>query len=668
MPLSEEKRRRFDYLPELNFSRIPPRVKVASGPQTTEINYQRLEFDRNEDKIGKGGTAIVYRATDNNTKRPIAIKEPIISRTDNTINNKQTITRLLKEAEKWARVDDHPYIGSVIDWGYDGVPWIALEYMDGGSLVKYIGEEKLTKRLWIAYAVADAVAYASGQHGVIHHDLKPQNILFRKTPENTWNVPKVCDWGIAKKLIQHDGSNSQVTPKYAAPEQQPATMPNVDTGPHTDVYQLGVICYELLTGKHPNHLRGSVIPPSDINGSLPPGIDEFLLTALNHDRQVRYDHPVSFRNQLKKIVYRQLSASGESSTRENYQGTITNRSELKTFRSEPEPVLHWQFNADASITASPTARNETIYMGCSDGRLYAVDAIDGEQRWVFNSGGEIYSSPTVVDGTVYFMRTDQYGGELCAVDAASGEKRYCECGPEEYGRGRVGFSPVIVDNTVYTVTRRGILARDAATGKTKRYSIQTKPNLNVDTRSDLRSSPAIADGTIYFGIRNSMYALDTITYEQKWTFDCGNKINSSPVVDMDAVYFGSDNGNLYALDANEGKIKWRFKTRDKIRASPAVTDGIVYTGSWDGTLYAVDAATGDEKWNFSTGARIDVSPVIVEGSVYFGSNDQRLYAVDASTGEKEWVFKTDRTVQSSPAVWNKTIYIGDQDGSLYALR
>ncbi|MDB2294680.1 protein kinase, partial [Halorubrum ezzemoulense] len=149
----------------------------------------------------------------------------------------------------------------VFDWDANGPPWVAIEYLAGGTLADRIDEMGVAHRLWTAYALADAVAYASGEHGVTHHDLKPQNILFQNMPDGAWDVPKICDWGLARKLIQHDGSISQSTPKYAAPEQFDAILPNTDVGVHTDVYQLGVVCYELLTGKHPAHLRGEVRPP-----------------------------------------------------------------------------------------------------------------------------------------------------------------------------------------------------------------------------------------------------------------------------------------------------------------------------------------------------------------------------------------------------------------------
>jgi cell division protein FtsZ len=166
------------------------------------------------------------------------------------------------------------------------------------------------QRLWTAYALTDAAAYASGQHGLAHHDLHPQNILFQTTSDGTWDVPKIVDWGLSRELIQHTGSVSQTTPKYAAPEQFDALMPQVSVGPHTDVYQLGVVCYELLTGHYPSHLHGDIPKASDRNPTLPEAIDDILTQALAHDRRHRYDHPIEVRNALENI----LSTCGQSST------------------------------------------------------------------------------------------------------------------------------------------------------------------------------------------------------------------------------------------------------------------------------------------------------------------------------------------------------------------
>ncbi|MDB2294594.1 serine/threonine-protein kinase, partial [Halorubrum ezzemoulense] len=225
------------------------------------------------------------------------LKQPSFSTTVST----DTYDHILKEAHNWSQWDDHPHIVQVLDWGTQPGPWIALEYMDGGTLDEYIGSMSVEQRLWTAYMIGSAVAYANIK-GLAHHDIKPNNILFRKTPEGKWNLPKVADWGLSREIIQATGSISQATPDYAAPEHFNAIMPEEPVDERTDIYQLGVICYEVLTGTHPNHLRGNVPLPSTIDESLPSGIDDVISKAIIQDRDERYEHALVFRQEIETVL------------------------------------------------------------------------------------------------------------------------------------------------------------------------------------------------------------------------------------------------------------------------------------------------------------------------------------------------------------------------------
>lgn len=298
MPLDPSHRADYQKVPPLDRSTIPSQLRRGTGPPSMSLSYNHFEFDRSTDKLGRGGNAVVYKATILRKDLTVALKQPFPGK---TVTN-ETFEQILSEANKWTKVDGHPYIANVVDWGVDAYPWIAIEYLDGGTLIEKRSEMALSQRLWTAYAIADAVAYASGQHGITHHDIKPQNILFKQMPSGMWDVPKVCDWGIARELLTHDGSNNQATQRYAAPEQNSKILPDTDVGVQTDVYQLGVVCYELLTSEYPDHLTGNVSPPSTIDSSLPPSLDEVILKALAHDPTERFDHPIQFRDAFVDIL------------------------------------------------------------------------------------------------------------------------------------------------------------------------------------------------------------------------------------------------------------------------------------------------------------------------------------------------------------------------------
>lgn len=187
------------------------------------------------------------------------------------------------------------------------------------------------------------------------------------------------------------------------------------------------------------------------------------------------------------------------------------------------------------------------------------------------------------------------------------------------------------------------------------------------TNDEIRSSPAVVNGTVYIGSRDGkFYAVEADTGLKKWEFQPESGVDTAPAIVAGVVYFGSNDGNLYALEADTGKLLWFFQTLYAVRSSPAVVDGVVYFGSYDGVFYALDAVTGEELWQFETPSMIQTSPVLASGIVYFGSGSS-LYALDARNGALRLRFDSYNPVASSPAVSDRTVYFGNFKGVLYAV-
>lgn len=261
---------------------------IPSSPPRLSVDYTKLT---RKEPIGAGGNADVSKAILEASEGdvPVAIKEPRIGGTLHT----DAVKRLLEEADTWDKLDDHDHIVDVIDYGSEPLPWIAMEYMDGGHLGERRGEMATPQALWTAIAITKGVRHAHRQ-GVAHLDLKPENILFR-TVEDAWNVPKIADWGLSKHLLEHSQSIEGISPQYAAPEQFDEEYGPTDD--ITDIYQLGAVLYELFTGQPPFEgeparamhkvLNEEPSPPTeqaDLHGAL----DEILLKALAKNKADRY--------------------------------------------------------------------------------------------------------------------------------------------------------------------------------------------------------------------------------------------------------------------------------------------------------------------------------------------------------------------------------------------
>jgi serine/threonine protein kinase len=290
-----------------------PSGDVAGRPQEHHIpdeipgvGVASVEYDALTDResIGAGGNADVTRATYSgaDVDHTLAIKEPRMAGTLHT----EQVRGMLEEAETWDRLDGHDHIVGVVDYGSEPIPWIAMEYMDGGHLGDRVEEMNTPQALWTALAITKSVRHAH-RRGVAHLDLKPENVLFR-TVEDAWDVPKVADWGLSKHLLEHSGSVEGLTPQYAAPEQFDDSFGETDD--ITDVYQLGAVFYELFTGRPPFEgspakvmqqvLNQPPTPPSEV-ADVPDQLDEILLTALAKDKRERYDSVVYIRDALQDM-------------------------------------------------------------------------------------------------------------------------------------------------------------------------------------------------------------------------------------------------------------------------------------------------------------------------------------------------------------------------------
>ena len=203
-------------------------------------------------ELGRGGMGIVYKARQISLNRVVALKMLI----GGAFAEQEHLARFRREAEAVARLQ-HPNIVQIFEVGVrrgsalDGFncPYISLEFVEGGSLARHLGRLPHSPResARIVETLARAVHYAH-EHGIVHRDLKPANVLL--TADGT---PKLGDFGLAKSLDgRSDGTTltgfAMGTPEYMSPEQASARS---DVGPTSDVYSLGVILYEMLTGRRP---------------------------------------------------------------------------------------------------------------------------------------------------------------------------------------------------------------------------------------------------------------------------------------------------------------------------------------------------------------------------------------------------------------------------------
>jgi serine/threonine protein kinase len=240
-----------------------------------------------EARLGEGGMAVVYRARNALVDRPVAVKvmSPSMARDANLKE------RFRREAKNTAALA-HPNIVEILDYGEaeDGAPFLVMEVLEGQSLDKLIaaGPMSAAQVATLGAHVARGLARAH-DFSVIHRDLKPENIFVTRAPSGR-GVAKILDFGIARSA--HDQrltSAGQIfgTPQYMAPER----VTSIDTGPPADLYALGIIMFEMLTGKLPftatditgflvAHLRETPPLPSTLVPNVPRRLEEMILKMM----------------------------------------------------------------------------------------------------------------------------------------------------------------------------------------------------------------------------------------------------------------------------------------------------------------------------------------------------------------------------------------------------
>lgn len=291
----------------------PSRTSVKAVPDTVERVIAGCDI---LSTLGHGGMGVVYKARQQGLNRIVALK---MIRAGSEADAHQ-LARFRTEARSVAQLQ-HANIVQIYEVGEDGsppVPYFLLEYVDGGSLAAKLRTMLPTPRqaAQLAETIARAVHFAH-QRGIIHRDLKPGNILLATTATGSsvekdraalasdYGIPKITDFGLAKNLFEprHGGEpltrsgDILGTPSYMAPEQAAGNPRAI--GPATDIYALGAILYEMLTGRAPftgkstmetlhRVLSDEPVPPSLILPRIPRDLQTICMTCLHKDPARRY--------------------------------------------------------------------------------------------------------------------------------------------------------------------------------------------------------------------------------------------------------------------------------------------------------------------------------------------------------------------------------------------
>jgi len=705
-----------------------PDCAVVESPERGSVSAENLEH---EAVIGRTPTTVVHRVGVENRDRPVAVKHPA---THGTLGA-DVFDSFRGEGRRWLQLAEHPHIVGVVDWDETplpwlhhpaDVPWIAMEYMDGGDLSGYQKELSIDGQLWVAERLADAVWFAHHHGGgLIHHDLKPENILFRETPGDQWDVPKIADWELAQTTLDQSDSVGVTTPRYTAPEQ----TRSASTDRPTDQFQFGIVMYELFTGAHPfvndpeskteravvdGIMQNEATPPGEHQSDLPPALDDLLLAMLKKDPTDRYEAMLQVRNDLQAIRDRATNSRSRRSGSERQSGSR---------RDSDSKSEHGDAGTQAAESASsPRGSNsntQTEWTGIGVGAGVVIHVSDRgavEVETDLANDGIFYLSDIDRELEVgqrvslYYEGDDPGAGDVVEIQPAKSD----EVPPKVDKAERFGEGVVIETTGDSTAAIETPLANDGVF-----YLSDLEANLRVGdnvilqheganpTATDVtrvvprddfeqtvdngegpetRNERATSSGGMSAGDRPLRGSWPRAGYDRGrtshtpdqagpdgsvgslWESRIASGLESGPVVADGTVYAGTTDGQLFALDARAGVQRWQFQTDNDIVATPVVAGETLYAVSKDAHVYAIDRNDGTKRWASDTGSGIYAPPIITKDRVVVTSRSGVVAAIHTGTGEELWNVETTPGIRIPATQFGRRrLLVGDDNGVLHVL-
>ena len=589
-----------------------------------------------QDVIGVGGMGSVYRARDlhfPNVVKLVAVKEMVNTAPDPLV--RQTIVQNFEREANLLATLSHPAIPRIYDYfTNDDRAYLVLEYIHGKDLEAVISETNgfLTEEQVMTWAIelCDVLSFLHNHKPdpIIFRDMKPSNVMI----DHNGDV-KLIDFGIAKTFQTGQKGTMIGTEGYSPPEQYRG-----EATPLADLYALGATLHHALSRRDPR-----MEPPFSFEErplrKINPGVSVELETVVNKALQYNPEDRFESASEMKDSL---MAAAHKTGILSKVTTTISQASGIKPL---------WKFKCEDELRATPVNYMNTIFVGCYDNNLYAINAADGEFQWKYPTEGGIVSKPAAFEGNIYFGSEDQ---RLHVVNARTGNIVWTY-----FTDGPVRSSPRIAEGHVFI-------------GGDDQYlhavNLQTnRATWKFETSDPIRSTPLVVDEKIYIGNEMGDFLAIDFRGELKWRFRAKRGITSSAVSSGQVVIFGSHDSTLYALDQRNGFVTWRFRLGKGTISSPFVADNMVFIGAADGFIYAVDVRSSKEVWRFRTEHQVSSSPVVYKDSLYCGSVDGYLYCLEYRTGRLRWKFGTEGQIIGSPLVYDDVVYVGSTDKQIYAL-
>ncbi len=606
------------------------------------------------EQIGTGSFGTVWKAKDTKLNRMVAIKIPRSDKATTGANS----DAFLHEARAVAKVN-HPGIVKVHDVAKIGtVSCIVSEYVDGKPLAKWIKEKQPNERELTALFIKIAEAlHAAHQNDVVHRDLKPGNVLIDSKGD-----PHILDFGLAKTEFKDEDTNESNrrimgTPNYMSPEQASGQQQMVDC--RTDVYSLGVLLYEMLTGERPfrgKNIRGLIqqiqreapTPLRQLDGRIPRDLETITLKCLEKSRRRRYQTAAEFAEDLKRYLNRQpILARPTTKLETAYSWVNRNRTlaaalaGIAVITTIAFAVVTWQWQSALAQNAALKIQTDRANLA----EAKAVAALKKQEELAFAAQQQSYAT------RVYMAHRELSENNIRRVDSLLDE---CDARLRQWEWNYLKRSahqdvaswdahdqPIIglasVGNSIVSVSQSGkICFWDAITkAKQSELSVPGRAPTSAEVSKDSKLLALAAGTEVHMLDLNARKLITTIDKHRDLVTDLAFSPDGAQLASCSA------DGSVRLFDARNGnELKSAVLTEasdEKMRAIAWSSTGDLACGSSVGRVQLLTKElTSKQKWMAKEEIR----------RLCFGQSGERLFAGDAKGAITIWNTQTNREVAS----------------------
>lgn len=293
---------------------------------------------------------------------------------------------------------------------------------------------------------------------------------------------------------------------------------------------------------------------------------------------------------------------------------------------------------------------KVLYLGSSDGFLYALDAAKGLTIWQYDTGAAVVASPVILGDRIIVASSN---GSLHAVSSAGSKLwEYTSASP-------LVATPLPKNEDLLLSSMDGTLKFLNANDGTIKWTYRTD--------GPVVSTPEVLENLVFVTSKDKcVHAVSMDKGWRQWIYQSGAPIVSSPLVSTDSVYVGSTDGNLYALEAETGRLVWRYSTDKPIVSKGTLEFTSLTVCSEDKWVHCIEKYKGELIWKSKLHSPVMTSLVSAAGNLYVANREGWLQCFNLRNGELRWQMNCQKRLESSPLIAGKVIYQGMVSGDLIA--